>query len=156
MNSNTPPNLNPQLWIDAAESDLSFARAGKTLNGIRYDELCYHCMQAAEKSLKALMVKKFNDFEKGHDLEKLISFLEAKGLVVPLEIKCAVSDPIDYGQFQFPFEFPLSFEKGSISLSDLEKTRYPPGKHRRSMNIVAYSKALERAELVVKWVKEQI
>jgi HEPN domain-containing protein len=58
-------------WLRKAESDLGNARlclaAGESL-----DTACFHCQQAAEKSLKAYLIAKGQPFPFVHDLDKLL------------------------------------------------------------------------------------
>jgi HEPN domain-containing protein len=58
-------------WFIIAESDLVTARkliSEKILNAV----VCYHCQQAVEKLLKAFLVSKNKEFEKTHNVSKLI------------------------------------------------------------------------------------
>jgi len=58
-------------WLRKADSDLSNAElclaAGKAL-----DTACFHCQQAAEKSLKAYLIGKHVEFPFVHDLKRLL------------------------------------------------------------------------------------
>jgi len=62
-------------WIRKAESDLITAQ--HSLKNIRrntpYDTICFHAQQCAEKYLKAFLTFHEIEFEKIHDLKKLIS-----------------------------------------------------------------------------------
>ncbi|MGH9424646.1 MAG: HEPN domain-containing protein [Thermoanaerobaculia bacterium] len=60
-------------WMAKARSDLG--TAGKLSSGpdTYLDTAIYHCQQAAEKAIKALLVKNDLRFEKTHDLEVLIA-----------------------------------------------------------------------------------
>jgi HEPN domain-containing protein len=61
-----------RAWLAKAQSDLGTAR--KLANGpdTYLDTAIYHCQQAAEKAIKALLVQNDLRFEKTHDLEVLI------------------------------------------------------------------------------------
>jgi len=58
-------------WIQKAESDLAAAslaiHAGQAL-----DAACFHAQQAAEKYLKAYLIRKDVDFPFVHNIEKLV------------------------------------------------------------------------------------
>ena len=58
-------------WLRKADSDLANAElclaAGKAL-----DTACFHCQQAAEKSLKAYLIAKKVEFPLTHDLKRLL------------------------------------------------------------------------------------
>jgi HEPN domain-containing protein len=43
-------------WLIHAESNLYRARIGRSSDKILYEDLCYDCQQAAEKSLKSLLI----------------------------------------------------------------------------------------------------
>ena len=59
-------------WLDKAESDLGAARA-LILGAERYlDGGAYHCQQAAEKSLKAILTAHDIPFPKTHNLTELV------------------------------------------------------------------------------------
>jgi HEPN domain-containing protein len=45
-----------EQWLSRALSNLDRARAGKVRDTILYEDLCFDCQQAVEKSLKALLV----------------------------------------------------------------------------------------------------
>ena len=68
-------------WMEFACEDLAVA---KTLVG--RDDLpprvcCFHCQQAAEKALKALMIRRGIQFPRTHDLDRLLLLLPAASLV---------------------------------------------------------------------------
>ena len=58
-------------WLRKADSDLANAElclgAGKSL-----DTACFHCQQAAEKSLKSYLIAKKAEFPFIHDLKRLL------------------------------------------------------------------------------------
>ena len=58
-------------WLRKADSDLANAElclaAGRSL-----DTACFHCQQAAEKSLKAYLIAKKAKFAFTHDLKRLL------------------------------------------------------------------------------------
>jgi HEPN domain-containing protein len=62
-------------WLRKAEDDFQtaeiLAAGGKPL----YDQICFHCQQAAEKHLKALLEESGPSAPKTHDLENLLALL---------------------------------------------------------------------------------
>jgi len=62
-------------WVKKAEDDLGVAR--KLLRGrLRYpDQVCFHCQQAIEKYLKAMLQEAGVAFPKTHDLLQLVDLL---------------------------------------------------------------------------------
>ena len=65
-----------QEWLGKADSDLLAARVllGAELPG--YDAVAFHSQQAAEKLLKALLVRHQVEFPKTHDLGELMLLLK--------------------------------------------------------------------------------
>ena len=117
-------------WLSRAKGNLSRARQGRTAGDIFYEDLCFDCQQAAEKSLKALMILHNLVPSPTHSLSVLIETLEAHRIVVPDTVKEAV---------------PLSYYAVT--------TRYPG--HYEPVNQREYRTALKKAEVVVAWVEKQ-
>src|SRR5688572_2297121 len=59
-------------WVRKAEDDLAAARALAARKPPLRDVVCFHCQQAAEKYLKALLQELSLPFPKTHDLENLL------------------------------------------------------------------------------------
>ncbi len=56
-------------WLQEAKDDLA---AAESLGQAKlYAAACFHCQQAAEKVLKAALIKLRGDFPKGHSLRQL-------------------------------------------------------------------------------------
>ena len=62
-----------RAWMAKARSDLGTARKLASGPDAYLDTAIYHCQQAAEKAIKALLVQNDLRFEKTHDLEVLIA-----------------------------------------------------------------------------------
>ncbi|MBI2470683.1 MAG: HEPN domain-containing protein [Planctomycetes bacterium] len=60
-------------WIRIAERDLLTAKQGLEANEVVTDTVCFHCQQAAEKYLKAFLVKKQIEFSKTHNIMSLLN-----------------------------------------------------------------------------------
>jgi HEPN domain-containing protein len=69
-------------WLKKAERDLDVAKLTLENKPEYTDAICFHCQQAVEKYLKALLVYLNVDFEKTHHLPYLLDLLNEK-----LEIK---------------------------------------------------------------------
>jgi len=70
-------------WLRQAHSDL--AMAAYASQGGFHAQACYHCSQAAEKALKAMLLALDQEPERTHSIERLLSALEVLGLeTVPL------------------------------------------------------------------------
>lgn len=61
-----------RAWLTKAWRDLEIARRAVRGEPALYDIAAYHCQQAADKALKALLVYHGRSFEKTHDLEVLL------------------------------------------------------------------------------------
>ena len=61
-------------WLRHARSDLAVAQA-RGLIGVLLETLCYHAQQAAEKSIKAVLVSRGIPPPKTHNLRVLLSLL---------------------------------------------------------------------------------
>lgn len=65
-------------WVRKAEHDLEAARRIMAVDeGCPYDTACFHCQQAAEKYLKALLTLLGIQAPRTHDLDKLAALLPA-------------------------------------------------------------------------------
>ena len=62
-----------EQWIKIAERDLLTAKQGLEADMVLTDTICFHCQQAAEKYLKAFLVKKQIEFTKTHSLMNLLN-----------------------------------------------------------------------------------
>src|SRR5262245_26820183 len=62
-------------WVRKAEDDLGGARELAGVNPPRRDLVCFHCQQAAEKYLKALLQELGAAVPRTHDLEDLLDSL---------------------------------------------------------------------------------
>lgn len=69
------PN-DPQAWFDKGHRDLELAKAMLPHWEKFPDLLCYHCQQAAEKQLKALLLHYGQSVKRTHDLEELLDLLK--------------------------------------------------------------------------------
>lgn len=118
-------------WLKRAKSNLLRARAGKISEGILYEDLCFDCEQAVEKSLKGLLVHQGVSFPKTHSIAYLIELVEDGGIDVPDEIKESVSLTAYAVGTRYPGEFEQVDEK-------------------------EYIEALKIAERVFNWVKKKI
>ena len=65
-------------WLRQAHSDLAMAVYAS--EGGFHAQACYHCSQAAEKALKALLLALDQEPERTHSIERLLGALERLGL----------------------------------------------------------------------------
>ncbi len=78
-------------WLRFAKDDLSAAQFLTKLVPTPIEIICFHCQQAAEKGLKAMLVASGEPLLKTHDLQKLYSvLLPIYPNLAPLEEHCLV------------------------------------------------------------------
>ena len=65
-------------WLRQAHSDL--AMAAYASEGGFHAQACYHCSQAAEKALKAVLLALDQEPERTHSIERLLCAIESLGL----------------------------------------------------------------------------
>lgn len=75
-----PPD-DPREWLNRARSNLALAQV--TISCVYLEDLCFDAQQAAEKSIKAVLIARGIDFPYTHDLTDLLSILERLGIVIP-------------------------------------------------------------------------
>ncbi len=61
-----------KAWMSKAWRDLETARRAVAGQPPFYDVAVYHCQQAAEKAVKAFLVRHGQPYEKTHDIEVLV------------------------------------------------------------------------------------
>ena len=116
-------------WISRARSDLALARAKG--EGIYLEDLCFHAQQAAEKAIKALLIRHRIEFPYVHDLAALLILLEkATG------------------------ELPDSIRRAARLTRFAVQTRYPGTSP--PVQDEVYREALKLAEDVVRWAENQL
>ncbi len=123
-----PPD-DPREWMNRARSNLALARS--RIHHVYLEELCFEAQQAAEKAIKALLIRRGIEFPYIHDLSRLLLLLEEAGETIPSLVRQA-EDLTDYATVM---RYPARVEP----VSEQE-----------------YAKAIEIAEAVVQWAEEQI
>ncbi len=119
----------PAAWLTYARSDLALARAPVGDEVLR-ETLCFHAQQAAEKSIKAVLIHCAIPFPRVHSIERLIDLLPESARRTPELI-------------------------GSAILTAYATTfRYPGDEELTSED--QYQEALWLAEAVVVWAEKHI
>ena len=96
-------------WLIKAQRDLAAARRLVNDPEPYLDTAIYHCQQAAEKAIKAVLVFHDQPFEKTHDIEALIS------LVITFEPR--LSEWIDVGERLTPYATTYRYPGESLEPS---------------------------------------
>jgi len=123
-----PPEADsPQAWPRFAQSDLALAEARPDAR-VLFENLCFHAQQAAEKSIKAVLVLNGVAFPKTHSLARLLDLLPPS--IVPTQ---GVLDSRTLSGYATVTRYPGTVE--------------PPGEE-------DYRAALRLATAVFAWAKE--
>jgi HEPN domain-containing protein len=115
-----------KAWLSRAQSNLAKAKLGRDASGIFYEDWCFDAQQAAEKSIKAILVLRNIQVPKTHDLMNLLTLVQRSGLETPETI----------------------LEADELTQYAVE-TRYPSLDSR--VDLEEYQRAIELAERVVLW-----
>ena len=81
-----PPD-DPREWMNRARSNLALAK--NRVAEAYLEDLCFEAQQAAEKAIKAMMIRRNIEFPYVHDLARLLSLLEEAGETIPDEVRKA-------------------------------------------------------------------
>ena len=122
------PN-DPFEWLNRAKSNLERAKSDVRLTGVYLEDLCFDAQQAAEKSIKSVLIHLGIEFPYVHDITDLLTILEGKGH--------SISDDIR--------------EAGRLTRFAVE-TRYPGLSEPVTQD--EYKKAIAIADIVVRWAEE--
>ncbi len=118
-------------WLRRAKSNLERAKVGKISEGVVYEDLCFDCQQAVEKSLKALLVYRNVVFPRTHSISLLFELISTTGIIIPDEIK----DAVILTEYAVSARYPGDYE---------------PVDERE------YDEAVQLAEKVINWIKQLI
>ena len=123
-----PPD-DPREWLNRARSNLALAK--NRVPDAYLEDLCFEAQQAAEKAIKAVLMRLGIEYPYVHDLARLLSLLEEAGETVPDIVRKAAE--------LTPFALI---------------TRYPGPA--RPVTLEEYVVAVEVAEAVVQWAEERL
>lgn len=108
-------------WLDIAETDLNTANFLLNMRPVPVEIICYHCEQAAEKLLKAVLVHHDVEAPKTHDLVHLCKLCaEVESEYGQLIDACAELSP--YGvQIRYPSHLELDESDMTSALAECRK-----------------------------------
>jgi len=78
----------PQKWMQNARADMAIARIELPPGGM-YEQLCFHAQQAAEKSIKAVLLFLNIEFTFTHNLQMLLDLVPSH-ISIPNDVKCTI------------------------------------------------------------------
>lgn len=113
-----------QQWIGKAEEDLEAARILKQSKLKDYSTCAFHCQQAAEKYLKAFLVRHQIEFRKTHDLEGLLNLCERGSPSILKELSfCTWLTPFGV-EYRYPTEYPeVDQQTAQKAVEDAQKVK---------------------------------
>lgn len=79
-----PPD-DPREWLNRSRSNLAMAKS--EVEGVYLEDLCFDTQQAAEKAIKALLIKMSVEFPYIHDIAQLLTLLEKAGQEIPSDVR---------------------------------------------------------------------
>ena len=123
-----PPD-DPREWLNRARSNL--VRAQSKLPGVYLEDLCFDAQQAAEKAIKAVMIRRDIEFPYVHDLARLLSLLE--------EAEEHISEVVRKAEELTRYALVIRYPGIAGPVSEQE-----------------YAEAVEVAERVVQWAEEHL
>lgn len=72
-------------WLRRARSNLALAQQPKPPEAV-WEDLCFDAHQAAEKAVKAVLVRRQIDFPYIHDIGQLLTLLDPFGASIPADL----------------------------------------------------------------------
>jgi HEPN domain-containing protein len=127
MQHNMEPG-SPFEWLNRALGD--FRLAQKYEPGFYYEDLCFHCQQAVEKAIKAVLIHHKINLVKTHDIKLLLNLLPALAPV------------------------PITAREAALMTRYAVSTRYPGDYD--AVSEEHWKQALKIAEKTLIWAQEQI
>ena len=108
-------------WVRIAKTDMISAQhLNDTLYPKPLEIICYHCQQAAEKMLKALVIACQGEVQKTHDLGLLTDQL-SEFISLPNDVIFAADDLTEYGvKIRYPIEAMIEETHVAKALSDMK------------------------------------
>jgi HEPN domain-containing protein len=129
MQADKPEPGSAADWLRRAHSDLALASIALPA-GVLYTELCFHAQQAAEKSIKAVLVHYGIEFRKVHNIDYLLTLLPKEVLLPP-----EVADAVGLTSYAVALRYPGDYE---------------------DVTEEAYREAIQAARVVVAWAERII
>ena len=113
-------------WLQQAERDYKATLLlGADEDSGVFDQACFHCQQAVEKFLKALIISREGDFKKIHDLSELSKDVESLG--VPIGSVLSNEDMKTLNPYyvggRYPGDRALTYEDAQEATKIVEKVK---------------------------------
>lgn len=98
-------------WLAKAENDSQFAAANLREDNGFYDQICFHFQQAAEKYLKAYIIRYDLSFDKVHDLTHLLRTCTAHDPSFTCIREFCILLNAAYIETRYPVHWPTNYTK---------------------------------------------
>jgi len=117
-------------WLSKAEGDLTAAEILAAAEIHDYFTCAFHCQQAAEKFLKAYLVRHQIEFRKTHDLDQLLALASQEEPVMQEELaSCGWLTPFGV-EFRYPGAQPeVDWTMAQNALAEAKRVRQVTMKH---------------------------
>jgi HEPN domain-containing protein len=112
-----------QDWMRKAEGDLKAAEHLMGLEQEDYFTAAFHAQQAAEKFLKALLVRYQIAFPKTHDIQQLLELTEAADPGIRLRLASAAALTPFGIEFRYPGEQVADFQTARQAIEEASRLR---------------------------------
>ena len=112
-----------QEWLRYAKSDADSADfLYKNQMPRPLEIICFHCQQAAEKNLKALLVGKNIPFDRKHDLVYLIELNKTDDISIPADVYSSCERLTQHGiSPRYPGGSEITEADTKLALSDMDR-----------------------------------
>ncbi len=113
-----------QQWLNKAEGDLAAAEILLASEVHDYFPCAFHCQQAAEKFLKAYLVRHQIEFRKTHDLDQLLRLASQAEPALQEELaSCGWLSPFGV-EFRYPGDYPeVNWATAQYALTQAKRVR---------------------------------
>lgn len=111
-------------WLAKAKIDLLVCDSLSVHGADLWEAVAFHCQQAAEKALKAILVWHQVEFPKTHDIQRLLDLLaDVDPDLVGLSADAAELTP--YGvEYRYPGEYPPVRRESALSAQAVARRVY--------------------------------
>ena len=112
-------------WLDKAENDLLFAEANLRDEHEFYPQICFHFQQAAEKYLKASIIRYELGLAKVHDLTHLLKLCITHDSTLSCVTESCILLNSAYIETRYPVHWPTNYTRATAEEAHAALTEIP-------------------------------